>query len=108
MCATPNPAPISSFDRDSPLCPLHRADLRFFLFSAQVFPPPEPNKPPLAPIAAKPCRGKRVSSRFPPPRRKMHPSQPLDSISKEEIDAEKYAKRRARAEHEKPRCTNNN
>ena len=53
----PNPAPISTFRSESPLCPLQRADFRFSLSSAQVFPPPKPTKPRLTPIAFKPCRG---------------------------------------------------
>jgi hypothetical protein len=38
----------------------------------------------------------------------MHPSRPLDAISTKEIDAEKAAKRRARAEHAKSPVANNN
>jgi hypothetical protein len=55
------------------------------------------------PVAASGLSGKNR-----PPRRRMHASQPLDSISNQEIDAEKTTKRGARAEHEKPLCTNNN
>jgi len=74
-----NPAPKSSFELNSPLYPLIRAEIRFSLLSTQVFSPAVPNKPQLAPIASKTCQQSQAFTQKSPPNTQNAASAPAHS-----------------------------